>query len=514
MNRFFRLPALSLSFLLTLVLAACVQNPVTGKRDLLVVSEAWELQVGAQQYLPLRQAQGGDYVADPAVEQYVQRVGARLAAVSDRDLPYEFHVINDSTPNAWALPGGKISINRGLLVRLKSEAELAAVLGHEIVHAAAKHGAKGQTRSLGLQLGVMTASILGAREGYGQLAQLASTVGAQIINSRYGQGAELEADRYGMQYMSEAGFDPSGAVELQRTFVELSKDRPSDPISRLFASHPPSEKRVAENMRTAQALGSGGSVGADRYAKAMARLNKTRDAYESFELAQKAFKANDTAKASSLLQKAIRIEPREAHFHSLVGDIALARKNLSSARRSYDKAISLNNQFYYYYLKRGQLFEQQRNVKAARADYERSMKLLPTSVAQLGLGQFAEQSGDTRKAKAYYAMAAQAQGEEASRAKAALLRLDPPTNPQSSLQINYGLTPQGTFAVELINRSPRAIANVQLGLQTVPGTPPRVQTMPGVLPPGQRRIVDTGRRLSARQARDVKVTVIDLDYIN
>jgi len=125
------------------VLSGCATNPVTGKKELSFVGEDWELQVGAQQYSPGRQSQGGDYAADPRVVAYVNKVGQRLAAVSDRQLPYEFKVINSDVPNAWALPGGKIAINRGLLVKMKSEAELAAVLGHEIVHAAAKHGAKG-----------------------------------------------------------------------------------------------------------------------------------------------------------------------------------------------------------------------------------------------------------------------------------------------------------------------------------------------------------------------------------
>ena len=85
--------------------------------------------------------QGGAYVVDPELNRYVREVGARLARASDRALPYEFVVLNNSTPNAWALPGGKIAVNRGLLVELDNEAELAAVLGHEIVHAAARHGA-------------------------------------------------------------------------------------------------------------------------------------------------------------------------------------------------------------------------------------------------------------------------------------------------------------------------------------------------------------------------------------
>ncbi len=508
-----RLTVSTVSFVVVLLLGSCVQNPVTGKKDFLLVSEDWELQIGAQQYLPLRQAQGGDYVADPEVEKYVRKIGMRLAAQSDRKLPYEFNVINDSTPNAWALPGGKISINRGLLVRLKNESELAAVLGHEIVHAAAKHGAKGQTRGMGLQLGVLTASILGAREGYGQQAQLLSSVGAQIINSQYGQGAELEADRFGMNYMAKAGFDPQGAVGLQRTFVELSKGQRSDALSRLFASHPPSEKRVAENMKTAQSLASGGRMGEDTYRRAMARLFKTQKAYEAFERAQQAFKKKNTQQAMAFLRDAIRQEPREAHFHSLAGDIAMAQQNLATAKRSFDKAIALNDQFYYYYLQRGKIFEQQRNARAAQADYARSVKLLPTTAAQLRLGQFAERSGKPQVAKRYYAMAAQARGDDASKARAALMRLEPPASKETRLLVRQGLTPQGTFAVQLINQTSRSVNNVQLGLQSAPGTPTRVQTIQQTIPAGQSRVVDTGRQLTARQAQQIKVTILSADIV-
>jgi predicted Zn-dependent protease len=135
-RRLYRLaPGLALAALL----AACSTNPVTGEKELMLVGEGTELSIGAQQYAPMRQSEGGDYLMDPALTAYVQQVGNRLAAVSDRELPYEFSVLNNTIPNAWALPGGKIAVNRGLLVQLKSESELAAVLGHEIVHAAARH---------------------------------------------------------------------------------------------------------------------------------------------------------------------------------------------------------------------------------------------------------------------------------------------------------------------------------------------------------------------------------------
>ena len=102
------------------LLAGCATNPVTGKKDLMLVGEDAELSMGQQQYAPMRQSEGGDYELDPELTAYVQRVGNRLAAVSDRKLPYEFAVLNSSVPNAWALPGGKIAVNRGLLTELKS----------------------------------------------------------------------------------------------------------------------------------------------------------------------------------------------------------------------------------------------------------------------------------------------------------------------------------------------------------------------------------------------------------
>ena len=504
-------PIFLASFAGVILVSACVQNPVTGKNDLLLVDEGWELQIGAQQYLPLRQQQGGDYTADPKVENYVRSVGMKLAAESDRKLPYEFNVINDSTPNAWALPGGKISINRGLLVQLKSEDELAAVLGHEIVHAAAKHGAKGQTRGIGLQLGVVTATILAQQNGYnGQVAQLASSVGAKIINSQYGQGAELEADKFGMEYMARAGYDPQGAVELQRTFLRLSQGQGnSNLLSRLFASHPPSQKRVEENIKTAAQLSKGGETGEENYRRAMATLIKTQDAYEAHDQAQLAIQNGDLGKASTLLGKAIKIEPRESRFYTLAGDIALARKNLNEAKQSYDKAINLNREYFYNYVQRGQIYEAQNNSRAAQADYAQSIKLLPTATAQLGLGKFAEAQGNTLAARRFYSLAAQAGGNEGQSAKQALAGLQAETSNSlnSSLLVRQGLRSDGTFAIELINQTGKIMRNVKLGVKAG-NAPQRELNVNRVIPSGGREIIQTGQKLTQAQANQVKIVVL------
>ena len=225
------------------LLSACATNPVTGKKELSFVGEDWELQVGAEQYSPSRQSQGGDYVTDPKVEAYVNSVGQKLAAVSDRELPYEFKVLNSGVPNAWALPGGKIAINRGLLLEMQTEAELAAVLGHEIVHAAAKHGAQGVTRGVLLQGGVMAATVASSGRRLSNLAQMGAGIGAQLINTKYGRNAELESDRYGIIYMARAGYDPREAPAFWERFGQAAQGGAG---AEFLSTHPSHERRSSE----------------------------------------------------------------------------------------------------------------------------------------------------------------------------------------------------------------------------------------------------------------------------
>jgi len=332
----------SISFLLSglLVLGGCATNPVTGKRELHLVSQAQEIQIGQQSYLPSRQSQGGEYRLVPELTRYINKVGQKLARVSDRpDLPYEFVILNNSVPNAWALPGGKIAINRGLLLELDSEAELAAVLGHEIVHAAARHGARSMERGMLLQLGVIAARMASAGEEYADLMVGAAGVGAQLINTKYGRNAELEADRYGMKYMVRAGYDPREAVTLQQTFVRLSKGRKTNWLEGLFASHPPSQERVEANRKYAATFPSGLETGRQAYLQHIAALKSTQQAYTDYDAGRKALSQGNAGRALSLAKKAIRQEDRQALFYGLRGDALLkwvkpARQKRCSMKQS------------------------------------------------------------------------------------------------------------------------------------------------------------------------------------
>jgi len=446
-----------------LALSACATNPVTGKKELSFVSEEWELNIGAQQYAPSRQSQGGDYLADPHVQAYVNKIGQRVASVSDRKLPYEFKVINSSVPNAWALPGGKIAINRGLLTELSSEAELAAVLGHEVVHAAAKHGAKGVTRGVLLQGGVLAATIATSGKKYANAAQAASGIGAQLISTRYGRDAERESDRFGIEYMVRAGYDPQGAVDLQQTFLDLSKDqRRQDFITGLFASHPPSAERLQNNKKLAATFDPGGETGRESYQQNLSHLFETAAAYKAYDEAREAASEKDIATAKSLVQRAIRIEPNEGHFHSFLGDIELDANNPRGAIRHYNSAIRANDGFFYYHLQKGLASEAVQDYRAANASLNRSLELLPTANAHNALGNIAKIGGRRDEAIAQYSKAAVHNSPAGQAAMGSLVDLDLSSNPGKYIATRPQISENGTVTVLIQNKTPRNLQGVVL----------------------------------------------------
>lgn len=387
-----RLAWFAVPALLAAALVACGVNPVTGKKELQVVKLSDELAIGKQQYAPSRQGQGGDLVTDPELTAYVQKVGARVAGHAKRDLPYEFVVLASGVPNAWALPGGKIAVNRGLLLELEDEAELAAVLGHEVVHADARHGAQSIERGMLAQIGMVAVAIGVQGEDNAAVVTGAAMVGAQLITTRYGREAELESDRFGTRYMAEAGYDPRAAVSLQEKFVALSKGKGGGWLEGLFASHPPSQERVVANRKHADALlrqmgdalAGGGERGREAYQAATAGIRKSKEAYAAYDEGRKKL-AKDPKAALELAEKAIAMEPKEALFHSLAGTAQQKLGDAGKARKRYDEAIALNPSYFEFWLRRG-LLRQKLADPGAKADIEKAHAMLPTKTSAEALG--------------------------------------------------------------------------------------------------------------------------------
>jgi len=174
-----------------ILLASCATNPVSKQKEVVMMSEAQELELGQKAAAEVAAEMTLMPENDPLVL-YVNKVGQRVAAVSDRpELFYRFHVVDDTTINAFALPGGYIYIYRGLLIHMNSEAELAAVLAHEVGHVTARHAVQQYTKAKLYQIGAMAASIF--VPGVSQMGQISDLIANAVI-SGYGRQAELQAD--------------------------------------------------------------------------------------------------------------------------------------------------------------------------------------------------------------------------------------------------------------------------------------------------------------------------------
>ena len=456
-------------FVISLVLSACSVNPVTGEKQLMFSSFSEDVKIGQEQYQPALQSQGGVYNLDSELSQYVSSVGHKLAAVSDvPKLPYEFVVLNNSIPNAWALPSGKIAINRGLLLKLESEAQLAAVLSHEIVHAAARHGAQRQRDNLLVQIGMAGLGLGLANNDYRDLIIGGATLGAKLTTAKYSRDHELESDHYGMKYMAKAGYDLQGAVELQKVFVELSKNQNTSWFQGLFASHPPSQDRVKANIQYAASHPVNNAFeGRASYQTALAYLKSKAPAYQLADQARAALLENNFNKAMTLISDAGKLEPREALFSAIKGDILASQGNNEAALKAHIKATELNPTQFSYFLKRAQSYAATGQVSYAIDDFEYSMRLLPTSIAALRLGELYDQNSDQKQAIKYFAQAAEASGNIGTSARTKLALLEIEKQPEKYLTAKHIQDPKGPLLVTIENRSPLDIDTLVLSTQLI-----------------------------------------------
>ncbi|MBK6599053.1 MAG: M48 family metalloprotease [Proteobacteria bacterium] len=501
------------------LLAGCGTNPVTGKKEIQLISTGQEVQIGQQNYAPARQSQGGDLTVLPELSAYVSEVGQKLAAVSDRDLPYEFVVLNSSVPNAWALPGGKIAVNRGLLTTLENEAELAAVLGHEIVHAAARHGAKAQERGTFMQIGMVAAQVGMAMSdtnpNVGNLLLQGAGLGAQMAMMKYGRDAELQSDEYGMEYMQKAGYNPQAAVTLQQKFVALSEQggRNQGWLDGLFASHPPSAERVARNQERLARLGTAGDLGAERYQAKLAPLRAMQPAYDKADAALEAAGKKDFSKAESLAREAAKMLPQEARMHQLLGDLALSQKQPQAALPHYEKSIALDSAYFGAYLGGGVAAYRLGNKARAEDWLTRSMNLLPTAPATFYLGTLAKEQGNLDRALELFRAAAGSQSDIGKQAAAEYTRLDLPRNPGNYVASTLQLDARGELIGVVENRAPVALSGVVLTPVRVDAAGRVLQTarsvqLGRVLQPGERTAVNLGLgQLTTEVAQQVRIRI-------
>jgi len=222
-----------------IAIAACAINPATGQQQLSFFGEAEEIQLGAEvdrDFLSNFRA-----YEDPDLEAYVASLGSRLAAVSERpDLPWSFRIVDDEIINAFALPGGRVYVTRGLLAHLNREAELVGVLGHEIGHVTARHSVNALSRELAISAGVVAGLVL---LDAGDTTELASSLGLGLLFLKFGRNQERQADQLGVRYAERAQFDPHGVVDALRILQEVSQAQGDGWSPVWLSTHPDPDRR-------------------------------------------------------------------------------------------------------------------------------------------------------------------------------------------------------------------------------------------------------------------------------
>jgi predicted Zn-dependent protease len=234
-----------------LMAVACATNPVTGKRQLALVSEAQEIQMGQQASREVAQTLG--LVDDQRLQALVSRVGKQLAADSERpSLPWEFHVVDDPTPNAFALPGGFIYVTRGMLTLMTSDAQLASVLGHEIGHVTARHSVTQISQQQLAQLGLGLGSIFSPA-----VQQLSSALGAglQLLFLRHGRDDERQADELGFRYIRTHGYDVREFGKVFESLARTTESAGGSPVPAWLSTHPEPGERVETAAARAATVG-------------------------------------------------------------------------------------------------------------------------------------------------------------------------------------------------------------------------------------------------------------------
>ena len=266
MNKQFR----PMILVLTLSLAVgCETNPITGKTQLMLIPQQQDVEIG-KKYAPEIEKQMGGEIPDQTLQNYINTVGQKIARVShNQSFKYTFTALQDKSVNAFALPGGYIFITKGMLQNLRTEAQLAGILAHEIVHVVARDVANAMSTQIGIDLLLSTVT----SEKTPQTALTVAQLGTQIMSLRFSRTDEKEADLGGLDYMIAAGYNPYGLVESMEMLTAQGQERPIEFLS----THPAPQNRSAylkQSIMTKQFSLANTRIGKEEYKTAvLSRLN-------------------------------------------------------------------------------------------------------------------------------------------------------------------------------------------------------------------------------------------------
>jgi predicted Zn-dependent protease len=389
-------------------LAGCATSPVTGKRILVGMSEQEERQVD-REVAPHQFSQDMGPVQDEAVNRYLSGLGGHMDDLTQRpNMPYSYRALNANYINAYTFPGGAMGVTRGIMTELNSEAELAALLGHEMGHVNARHAAQRQGQQVLAQAAVAGLAVAAsvADPSWGGLAAIGGQLGASALLASYSRDNEREADALGQDYMVRAGYPASGMTQLHGLLVRESKATPSL-LETMFSTHPMSDERLANAQRLAQTKYAG-SLGADpqreRYMDSTASLRKLKPAIDACKKGEVAMARQQLPQAQGEFARALAAAPRDYPSNLLMARCLAAQGRHKDALRYAEAARAAYPQEAQAHKLAGVLLLAEKNPAAAAQSFEQFDRLLPgdPGIAFL-MGASYEGAGNQRAAAENYA---------------------------------------------------------------------------------------------------------------
>ena len=359
----------------------CAVDPVTGRKQFMLVSEDQEIQID-QQYSPFQFSADYGPVQDRRLNAYIDGVGQKMATRTHRrHMPYSFRVVNATYINAYAFPGGSIAATRGILLKLDDEAELAGLLGHELGHVNARHSAEQMSKGQLTQALVGGLSVLASTQGagYGDLAAQLGSISAGALLASYSRDNEREADALGMAYMVDNGYGSNGFVGLMDMLNSLSKHKASA-ANLLFATHPMSDERhqtAVTAARTTYQSAQNKPLYRDRYMDNIARVRAQSGAIEAMQKGEESLAQKKYNDADQHFRTALKKAPNDYTALVLIATSQMVQKKWAVGRQYADMAKKAYPQEAQAYHLSGFAKIQLKKFQAAYNDFVSYDKMLP-----------------------------------------------------------------------------------------------------------------------------------------
>jgi beta-barrel assembly-enhancing protease len=353
------------------VLTGCATNPVTGKTELMLVTQQGEIDMDKQNS-PHQFSSDYGACQDMQLNAYLSEVGSSIVGVSHRpNMPYSFRCVNATYVNAYAFPGGSIAATRGILIKLDNEAELAALLGHEVAHVNFRHTASQMSKNIVAMAVIagLTVYMEERRSKYAPLAAGLGMVATGLMLASYSRQDEREADDYGLDYIVKAGYGAAGFVLLMDMLRSLSGQK-AGALELMFATHPMSEERYQTSLqkaRTQYSQSEQNKVNRERYMDRTAPLRAQKDAIELMQRGEEAITLQRFSDAESNLKSALKKAPED-----YAGLLMLSKCYLAQER--YDEALQYANRAHEVYPQEPQAYHVAGILQLQKGQYELSLQ--------------------------------------------------------------------------------------------------------------------------------------------